>query len=311
MFVFFRHCENVSALLPVETDEMKRQEPDWKEVRLNTVGTVRCEPDWNWQPSPAAFGDFDLWYVWAGRGSMEFSDGRRVELMPGCVACLRPGEPPRRTSHDRAHRLGVCFVHFDFLTRGGRIARRVPAQWLPPEFTPLGDKPATGFFEMTLRRVVDLCHSGRLGARREAACYVGGLLRDLRARVHRKGARAKVSSPSSSLALADARQRLDKIVRYLRENPAETFRVDALAARAHYSADHFARLFSAVYGCLPKNFCIGVRLERARLLLSESDLTVDQIARNLGYGDVYFFSRQFKNRVGMPPTAWRAATRKG
>ena len=290
----------------------RAQTGGWAAVHIRSADTVRCEPDWNWTPSSLAFRDFDLWYVWAGRGWMEFSDGRRVEVGPGSTACLRPGQPPRRAEHDRADRLGVCYVHFDFVDRAGHVVRGLAPEKLPPVLTRLDDGRTTGFHEMTLRRVVELVHLGSPAARHEAGCYLQGLVLGLYAG-HPAKSKPYPASPLApdSPAWADACRRLEEVVRHLREDPAETFRVEALAARAHYSTDHFARLFAAVYGQTPKAFCIRLRLERARLLLTESDLTVDQIARNLGYRDVFFFSRQFKERVGLPPSVWRAATRGG
>ena len=46
-------------------------------------------------------------------------------------------------------------------------------------------------------------------------------------------------------------------------------------------------------------------MERARLLLAESSLSVGMIAEALGFRDVFFFSRQFRQRTGLTPTAYR------
>jgi AraC-like DNA-binding protein len=54
------------------------------------------------------------------------------------------------------------------------------------------------------------------------------------------------------------------------------------------------------------DFIVEARLNRARQLLLESTLSVSQIADELGYEDVFFFSRQFKERTGRTPTEYRA-----
>ncbi len=41
--------------------------------------------------------------------------------------------------------------------------------------------------------------------------------------------------------------------------------------------------------------------------MEESALSLEQIADSLGYTDVYFFHRQFKNVVGVTPARWRKA----
>ena len=48
------------------------------------------------------------------------------------------------------------------------------------------------------------------------------------------------------------------------------------------------------------------RMQRARVLLDETDLTVAQIGRAVGFADPYHFSRRFAAVVGRPPTFYRA-----
>jgi len=52
-------------------------------------------------------------------------------------------------------------------------------------------------------------------------------------------------------------------------------------------------------------FVIQTRLELARQLILESGLSLMDIADELGYQDLYFFSRQFKQRYGQPPSTYR------
>jgi AraC-like DNA-binding protein len=47
------------------------------------------------------------------------------------------------------------------------------------------------------------------------------------------------------------------------------------------------------------------RLMKARALLDETDLPVKEIAEQLGYSDVYFFTRQFHRHIGLPPVKFR------
>jgi len=39
--------------------------------------------------------------------------------------------------------------------------------------------------------------------------------------------------------------------------------------------------------------------------LGETNLPIKEIAERLGYNDVYFFSRQFRKQMGVPPAAYR------
>jgi len=81
--------------------------------------------------------------------------------------------------------------------------------------------------------------------------------------------------------------------------------VAQVARHAGYSSDHLTRLFKQVRGVSLQEYLIGHRIRQARQLLRESTLSVTQIADRLGYRDVYFFSRQFRQMTKETPTQWR------
>ena len=63
-------------------------------------------------------------------------------------------------------------------------------------------------------------------------------------------------------------------------------------------------------GHRPQAYVIEAKLERARQLLAESALSISEIAEALGYRDIYFFSRQFRQRTGGSPTDYRRRMRR-
>jgi AraC-like DNA-binding protein len=54
-----------------------------------------------------------------------------------------------------------------------------------------------------------------------------------------------------------------------------------------------------------RSYGLDLRLERAHHLLVETSMTITEIARALGYSDLFLFSRQFRQRYGQPPRALR------
>jgi AraC-like DNA-binding protein len=52
-------------------------------------------------------------------------------------------------------------------------------------------------------------------------------------------------------------------------------------------------------------YVLQCRANAARQLLTETDLPVKLIARQLGYQDVFFFTRQFRKFTGVPPALYR------
>jgi AraC-like DNA-binding protein len=53
----------------------------------------------------------------------------------------------------------------------------------------------------------------------------------------------------------------------------------------------------------------GLRMDRAKRLLREEELTVAQVADAVGFSDPYHFSRVFRQHVGMPPSRYRDLSR--
>jgi AraC-like DNA-binding protein len=65
------------------------------------------------------------------------------------------------------------------------------------------------------------------------------------------------------------------------------------------------RRFKEATGISPHVYVLQVRLARARTLLSETDLALTAVAERLGYDNVYFFARQFKQFAGVSPGVYR------
>lgn len=107
------------------------------------------------------------------------------------------------------------------------------------------------------------------------------------------------------------RERMFQIAGHIRQHPEVTWRIDALALESGYSRSRFTRLFAEANGLPPRAFITRCRLERACTLLGESAMSVSEIAFALGYSDVYFFSRHFKEGLGISPLAWRRARATG
>jgi AraC-like DNA-binding protein len=260
------------------------------DVRVNSAGRVLCEPHWRlgeaWSKS---LRDFDLWLVWRGSGSMRTHFGP-VELRPGLCMWMRPGGT-YLAGHDPHDPLGVIYIHFDLLQRGQAL-RRWPL--LPREMVEVTDLQ---FFETVGRRIVELMRRPDEQGRTSAAHLLRGLLLDYDT--------LATAPPVESAHERQQRAWIGRVAARIDERPGEGLGVAALAQQAGYSADHFSRLFRRWMGVGPAEYQVRARIARARQLLVETDLTIGEIAETLGYRDIYFFSRQFREKTAESPTTYR------
>ena len=91
---------------------------------------------------------------------------------------------------------------------------------------------------------------------------------------------------------------------YMEQHYREKLTVEELAASSGYSASHFARRFTQVYGVSPIQYLNSIRILHAKNLLRTDQYTIAEIAQQCGFSNVYYFSRCFKQLTGTPPTKW-------
>lgn len=267
-------------------------------VRLGHRGRVRCEPGWRLGPDWASrLHDFDLWFVWAGRGSMKLKSGERLRLSPGTGVWMRPGGH-YEAEQDPADPLGVSYIHFELLA----LRRDLPLSG----FEPPGEAFHTRhpeFVETLMRRVIELGQEPGGGPAPAAAEHSAtGLFAALLAELARE-----ITTRPSRLRGRESRHEgaILPLAARIRETPGLAPGVAEMARQTRLSPDHFTRVFKQVTGLPPESYIIACKMDRARRLLEETDLPVGEIAETLGFQDIYFFSRQFKQKTGWTPTAWR------
>jgi AraC-like DNA-binding protein len=90
--------------------------------------------------------------------------------------------------------------------------------------------------------------------------------------------------------------------------------LERTAAQANTSPFHFLRLFSSVLGVTPHQYLVRSRLRHAARLLAEqdtsdNDISVTDIAYDVGFGDLSNFVRTFHRAAGVSPLRFRQAAR--
>jgi AraC family transcriptional regulator len=105
------------------------------------------------------------------------------------------------------------------------------------------------------------------------------------------------------------RGRLHAVVAYIEEHLDAGPTLEQLAAVARLSPYHFARQFKATTGLPPHQYVIARRVERAKQLLGEVDLSLAEVAAGAGFSDQNQFTQSFKRVVGVTPGQCRKSAR--
>ncbi len=100
---------------------------------------------------------------------------------------------------------------------------------------------------------------------------------------------------------------LEQLIIELNHSYNKAWSITSMAQFCNLSAGYFSHYFRDKLGASPMKYLTTLRIEKAKFLLSESDVSVSNIAASLGYSDVLYFSRIFKKAVGESPTAYRDA----
>jgi transcriptional regulator GlxA family with amidase domain len=108
-------------------------------------------------------------------------------------------------------------------------------------------------------------------------------------------------------AIADPR--LTAPIRLMHARPGYDWCLQELACSAGMSRSTFAARFGEAAGVPPLTYLTNWRMELAKRALADRNVSVDEIARTVGYASESAFSHAFKRVIGSTPTAHRAYTR--
>lgn len=119
----------------------------------------------------------------------------------------------------------------------------------------------------------------------------------------RPGGQSQFSAQLAAQRVADTR--LSRVCAFVIENPRADLSVPALAARAAMSERSFARRFAEETGITPAQFVERARLDEACRHLAGSDLSLDAVSADAGFGAAERMRRAFIRHLGVTPGRYR------
>jgi LacI family transcriptional regulator len=116
---------------------------------------------------------------------------------------------------------------------------------------------------------------------------------------------AQIFTRQSTDTLAIEDPDMAQAVRLIREQACRQLRVAHIADALGLSCRVFEQRFQAALNRTPKEEIVRVKMEHAKMLLSETDMPLTSVAKESGFSSLAYFSRAFRQRIGIPPRAYR------
>lgn len=97
----------------------------------------------------------------------------------------------------------------------------------------------------------------------------------------------------------------ERAAAYLREHYREEVTSKALGESINFHPVYIARCMQKTFGCSPAAYLMRYRIERAKLLLQQTDLSVGRIAEEVGFNQAAYFTSCFVKYEGISPRRYR------
>lgn len=98
---------------------------------------------------------------------------------------------------------------------------------------------------------------------------------------------------------------IDRAVLYIQSRLGEQLSLGEIAAHVQLSPYHFTRIFKKATGYSPYEYLILLRINQAKYLLKNSQLSIKEIGVKVGYNTEISFINAFSQKVGIPPGRFR------
>lgn len=102
------------------------------------------------------------------------------------------------------------------------------------------------------------------------------------------------------------RKKLQLAITYIHQNyKKKNISVEYLAGLEHLSTSRFRTIFKETTGLSPKDYILTHKINHAKQLLAQTDISIKEIALETGYTDQLYFSRMFRSKTGYTPSEYK------
>ena len=98
---------------------------------------------------------------------------------------------------------------------------------------------------------------------------------------------------------------VETAIKLMQDNIQKTITLNEMASFSRLSVTHFSSLFRKKTGHPPIEYFNHLKIQKACQYLSFTNMTIKELAFNIGVEDQYYFSRMFTRLMGMSPSEYR------
>ena len=227
-----------------------------------------------------------------GSGRFIHRDGH-FDVGPGDAALLKPNRRHEYGTSPASSHWSFLWVHFHLRSHWLGLLH-----WTSAGSGMMRESLAAADLETVSQALRNAVDAKRLTTRFSDALALNHLERALLT--------IAASTPAQSARLdARVKQTIAKLQRDLGAN----HRIADLAAAVGLSESRFAHLFAQEMGVSPRKYLERLRIEKAKLALELTDLSISEIANSLGFACEFYFSKRFFEVTGERPSFYRIRIR--
>lgn len=248
----------------------------------------KCNPDWVQGPFTPTYSK--IYYITEGEGRMMVG-GQELSPEPGQLVFAPAGLSQYYSVTDASRTYKMYWCHF---TSNISFMNLFSLFQLPYCITSGNPDETTATFE----RLVEAFKNGTGPAK---SIRIQAALLDMISCYMEQAVQAGPQAPGTL-----AGNKLSTVLQHIDSNLNGELTIAQLAELVHHHPNYFIRYFKNHLGMTPMAYIYERRLEKAKQLLTVSDLTIGEIARETGFHDIFHFSKAFKKRLGVAPSEFRS-----
>ncbi|MCP4550160.1 MAG: AraC family transcriptional regulator [bacterium] len=101
--------------------------------------------------------------------------------------------------------------------------------------------------------------------------------------------------------ISDSQAKMNELIDLIRKNPGERYNSNEMADMLGLSSSRFFHKFKDAMGMTPGEFILRAKVERARALLTETNMSITDISFRLGFSSSQYFATVFKRYTRITP----------